>query len=202
MKVESQKRRGRSRLSGFPNLSTAVMLPTRNLNDPNGFYRLLEVEPWCSDHEIRKGYYKQSRRYHPDGSIPDEEKFLEVSFAYSILSKRRSEYDNLEEGVRWRLPGEEKVSESEPRKTVVDTSFAGYDYYYTQGRNDKLAQKWYEELIPLFRELGYSKRLALKLGDKLDVGRVVEVPYEEPTEVTKFILSIQVLRVDYFNKLL
>eukprot|EP01147_Barroeca_monosierra_P004641 gene4641-8593_t len=59
-------------------------------------YDVLGVKPTASSSEIKKAYRKLAMRYHPDktdGST--EEKFKDISFAYSILSseEKRRIYD-------------------------------------------------------------------------------------------------------------
>jgi len=62
-------------------------------------YSILNVKKDATKEEIKKSFHKLSIKYHPDKN-PDnkeyEEKFKEISSAYSVLSdtKRRKEYDN------------------------------------------------------------------------------------------------------------
>jgi curved DNA-binding protein CbpA len=64
------------------------------------YYEVLGVNKDASDNEIRRAYKKLAVKWHPD-KHPDnkkeaEEKFKEISEAYSVLSdpKKKSEYDN------------------------------------------------------------------------------------------------------------
>jgi molecular chaperone DnaJ len=62
-------------------------------------YSTLGVERTASQDDIKKAYRKLSMQYHPDLNPDDkesEEKFKEISAAYSILSdvNKRQEYDN------------------------------------------------------------------------------------------------------------
>ncbi|MEX0934837.1 MAG: molecular chaperone DnaJ [Candidatus Paceibacterota bacterium] len=63
--------------------------------DNKNYYQILGVEPKASKEEIKKAYRKLAHKYHPDKKGGDEEKFKEVSEAYSVLSneKKRAEYD-------------------------------------------------------------------------------------------------------------
>ena len=70
------------------------------------YYDLLGVEKGCSDSEIKKGYYKMARKWHPDKN-PDnpaaELKFKAISEAYECLSdpQKRTIYDERgKEGVQ------------------------------------------------------------------------------------------------------
>lgn len=59
------------------------------------YYKVLGVNKSASKEEIKKAYRKLAHKYHPDKKGGDEEKFKEVSEAYSVLSndKKRKEYD-------------------------------------------------------------------------------------------------------------
>lgn len=59
------------------------------------FYQILGVKPDTNLSEIRKAYRKLATMYHPDKPCGNEEKFKEISLAYSVLSdpERRQSYD-------------------------------------------------------------------------------------------------------------
>jgi molecular chaperone DnaJ len=62
------------------------------------YYKTLGVAKGASADEIKKSYRKLARKYHPDANQGDtkaEERFKEISEAYTVLSdeKRRKEYD-------------------------------------------------------------------------------------------------------------
>jgi molecular chaperone DnaJ len=64
------------------------------------YYKILEVDKSASQEEIKKAYRKLALKYHPDknqGNSEAEEKFKEVSDAYSILSdeNKKSQYDRF-----------------------------------------------------------------------------------------------------------
>lgn len=63
------------------------------------YYSILGVERSASQEEIKKAYRKLSMEHHPDrnsGNKESEDKFKEISVAYSTLSdvNKRREYDN------------------------------------------------------------------------------------------------------------
>lgn len=64
------------------------------------FYDILEVSRGASDAEIKKGFYKLAKKYHPDTNKNDPgaaKKFQEVQRAYDTLrdKEKRSVYDQL-----------------------------------------------------------------------------------------------------------
>jgi molecular chaperone DnaJ len=70
------------------------------LNGKKDYYELLGVNRNASEDEIKKAYRKLALQHHPDRNPGDkqaEEKFKEVSEAYSVLSdgQKRSQYDQF-----------------------------------------------------------------------------------------------------------
>jgi molecular chaperone DnaJ len=64
------------------------------------YYKVLGVSKDASQDEIRKAYRKLAKKHHPDrqeGSKAAEEKFKEISDAYSVLGdpEKRKQYDEL-----------------------------------------------------------------------------------------------------------
>jgi molecular chaperone DnaJ len=64
------------------------------------YYKILEIDKSASTDEIKKAYKKLALKYHPDkndGSKESEEKFKEISEAYTILSDtdKKSQYDRF-----------------------------------------------------------------------------------------------------------
>lgn len=64
------------------------------------FYKMLGVTKDVSDADLKKSYRKLARKYHPDsnqGDVKAEEKFKEISEAYSVLAdpEQRKEYDEI-----------------------------------------------------------------------------------------------------------
>ena len=59
------------------------------------YYKILGVPETASEEEIKKAYRELAIKYHPDRNSGNEEKFKEITEAYSILSdsSKREEYD-------------------------------------------------------------------------------------------------------------
>ena len=75
------------------------------------YYKALGVAKTAKPAEIKTAYRKLARKYHPDANKGDgsaEERFKEISEAYSVLSdeKRRKEYDEARSlfGGGFRVP--------------------------------------------------------------------------------------------------
>jgi len=62
-------------------------------------YDALEVDPECSEGDIKKAYRRQALKYHPDKNPDAGDKFKEISHAYEILSdpSKRAAYDQYGE---------------------------------------------------------------------------------------------------------
>jgi DnaJ family protein A protein 2 len=58
-------------------------------------YDLLGVQPEATEAEIKRGYYKMAKEFHPDRNPDHGDKFKEISYAYEILSdaEKRQVYD-------------------------------------------------------------------------------------------------------------
>lgn len=70
------------------------------VDDPKGYYRLLEVQPDAAQDDIKKSYRKLARSYHPDanpGNPEAEEHFKLVNEAYAVLGdpEKREQYDRF-----------------------------------------------------------------------------------------------------------
>ena len=86
------------------------------------YYKALGVAKTAKPAEIKAAYRKLARKYHPDANKGDtsaEERFKEISEAYSVLSdeKRRKEYDEARSlfGGGFRVPtgaGRDRVAAS------------------------------------------------------------------------------------------
>ena len=61
------------------------------------YYKALGISDSATDKEIKAAYRKLSKRYHPDASAGNEERFKEVSAAYDVLGDpaKRKEYDEV-----------------------------------------------------------------------------------------------------------
>src|ERR1700758_1045535 len=88
------------------------------------YYKALGVAKTAKSAEIKTAYRKLARKYHPDANKGDssaEERFKEISEAYSVLSdeKRRKEYDE----ARSMFPGSFRV----PTGNRTGTGGFGFD---------------------------------------------------------------------------
>src|SRR6516164_1595355 len=91
------------------------------------YYKALGVSKTAKPAEIKAAYRKLARKYHPDANKGDasaEERFKEISEAYSVLSdeKRRKEYDEARSlfGSGFRVPT--------GSRTGQQGGFGGFDF--------------------------------------------------------------------------
>lgn len=97
------------RVPGLPLVVTTEIVPTpvsaTKKADPNGYYEVLGLDPSrdYTDEEVKRAYWSKAKKFHPDGSTPDEELFRRVQTAYSVLSdpEERAKYDALQSDERW-----------------------------------------------------------------------------------------------------
>ena len=59
------------------------------------YYQILELKEDCEKDEIKKNYYKLSKKYHPDKYNGNDENFKKINEAYTILydNQKRKEYN-------------------------------------------------------------------------------------------------------------
>lgn len=74
-----------------------ISLKSMFVKDVDSAYKILEIDPNCSDEEVKKAYRKMAMKYHPDKvtHLGDEvkksaeEKFRELGTAYEHIKKQR-----------------------------------------------------------------------------------------------------------------
>lgn len=86
------------------------------------YYELLDIAPTATAEEVKRAYYRQARRYHPDRNPDDaaaEERFKLIAEAYRVLgdADERYQYDGWLE--RHRRLAHAPELESMPRHTRV-----------------------------------------------------------------------------------
>jgi DnaJ-class molecular chaperone len=61
------------------------------------FYEILGISKTASESEIKKAFYSEAQKYHPDKQNGDDKKFKEINEAYQTLSnkEKRSQYDRF-----------------------------------------------------------------------------------------------------------
>lgn len=111
------------------------------------FYKVLGVEKGVSQAELKKAYRKLARTHHPDSNQGDakaEEKFKEVSEAYSVLSdpEQRKEYDQI------------RAMGSGARFTAGDRPGGFEDVFsaFGQGRGGRQSPQDFDDIFSMFNQ--------------------------------------------------
>lgn len=160
---------------GFPSCSRALARVPRNTHDPNGYYYELGLYPWSSDAEIKSALRAAFRKYHPDGSAPDEARFLRMQEISDALTDPvlKYKYDHT--------PADELFVDSEIRAAMDDVGISNaalipfdvepdeifFDYFSDDiSPFDCLkAQYWYHNLVAVAPIFAYTKAIRVKLFD-------------------------------------
>eukprot|EP00929_Paragymnodinium_shiwhaense_P006972 TRINITY_DN110923_c0_g1_i1.p1 TRINITY_DN110923_c0_g1~~TRINITY_DN110923_c0_g1_i1.p1 ORF type:complete len:594 (-),score=96.17 TRINITY_DN110923_c0_g1_i1:269-1999(-) len=87
-----------ARDEGCPPDASSTGSPCRKAGAHTGYYSILKVDPNATETEIRKAYYRESRRCHPDKAGADRtriQEFQQLSEAYRVLqnAQLRRAYD-------------------------------------------------------------------------------------------------------------
>jgi DnaJ-class molecular chaperone len=82
--------------------------------DNKDYYKILEIERNASEDDIKKSYRKLALKYHPDRckDVGTEDKFKEISEAYSVLSSpdKKRTYDVMGNSEDFNFNGEDPFS--------------------------------------------------------------------------------------------
>lgn len=88
------------KIAGFLGVASNDFLSIKNMFIPetDSSYKILEIEPSCSNDEVKKAYRRMAMKYHPDkvSHLGDdfrksaEEKFKKVNEAYDRIKKERN----------------------------------------------------------------------------------------------------------------
>lgn len=83
---------------GYPSCSRGLMVcppAKRNTNDANGYYSFLHLPPWASIPEIKHALRGNYRRFHTDGSEPNEALFDKTKMIAETLldPQQKAKYD-------------------------------------------------------------------------------------------------------------
>ena len=165
--------------AGFPSSCREVALFESKKNDALGYYSLVGLCPTASDEEIKAAFRRELRKYHPDGSEPDREKFEQVEKAYRTLTEDRVAYDSYEEPPEepetmtpQEMDAFQEFIEREGRDAAEELAQQviarqnGWSYYFLGSlpeRHFDTAQEWYRIALPFLAEHGICRRIILCL---------------------------------------
>jgi molecular chaperone DnaJ len=105
------------------------------------FYKVLGINQKASPEKIRRAYREAAKRYHPDVSQRNEEKFREVQEAYETLSdpSKKAFYDRQISERRPSIPSPQSYDSYPLRSTLsslvdeIDQFFGRFEEFWTEG---------------------------------------------------------------------
>ena len=97
------------------------------------YYQVLGVSPKATEEDIKKGFRKLARKYHPDVAKDKktaEEKFKEINEAYQVLSdpESRRKYDQL--GANWNAGVDSWPPPNRPGGRSSGRGGEGYEFQF------------------------------------------------------------------------
>ena len=106
--------------------------------DYKDYYKILGISKSASSDQIKKGYRKLARKYHPDVNKENdsEKKFKEIGEAYEVLKdpEKRKAYDQY--GANWKAGKEQQQYHQEYQQyhqQSRDTGFQGSGFDFGGG---------------------------------------------------------------------
>ena len=124
------------------------------------YYEILGVSKEATAEEIKKSYRKLSLKYHPDKNTDGEEKFKEISEAYSVLSNpdKKAKYDNS---------GGVNIEDLFGRRGFGEDPFDMFQQFFNGGRNQnqKVRPKGQDLLITIgvdIEDIYFSREKKIK----------------------------------------
>lgn len=142
------------------------------------YYIILGVRADATEDEIKKGYWKVAKRYHPDanpGNQEAEQKFKVAAEAYAVLSdpEKRKDYDK--ERFYAHGAGSEKMRRDKKKKNSQKTT--SFDFSSTSSDFEQF--------------FGFQPGTSQVNGDKLNPNKKTETNPIDMTEMFKRYMGIK-----------
>lgn len=181
---------------GYPTANRELARRVPTYRDPNGYYRMLGLEPDATDRDVKRRCRMLMAWHHPDGKFPDREVFERVSEVYDIIGDpvERARYDHTPEGAIYVDSLVKRDIEEMTRQKGVDAESvlhveppSRWTYLYegsAEDGDDALAERWYGVLLDAAAESGYRGRIRLVFspsGDHYMWDGEVMIPRCEPS---------------------
>jgi hypothetical protein len=163
----------------WPSCSRALARVRPNTHDANGYYEFLGLYPWAGAREIRDAARAGFKRWHPDGTSPDESRFVRLrEIAGTLLDpEAKAAYDSVPADGLWidsevrqavgSSLGDELQVEVEPLPLSFPAPRAGWDWFSDGDRagDGDLAAEWYGHLVATAPLASYTRTIKVMLVD-------------------------------------
>ncbi len=116
------------------------------------YYQILGISFFAKEEEIKKAYREKAKQYHPDVNINNEDKMVDLTEAYDVLShsEKRSAYDNFY--LRMKLNNILSVVEVQP--------YNGDNDYYDQEEYTKTSPLKEKEVT---KKESFNKKTSIRV---------------------------------------
>lgn len=149
------------------------------------YYEILGVSRNSSGEEIKKAYRKLAHQHHPDKSGGGDEKFKEITEAYSILgdSKKRAQYDQFGHAFERAGGGNQQGGFQWPGGGT-----GGFEFHFGEEPGQNF------DFSDIFEDmLGFQKGRGGKNKRGKDIQIDLEIPFEESIFGSKRMLELKKL---------
>ena len=166
-----------------------------------GYYDLLNVKPDATKSEIKKGYFKQARIYHPDKNPNDPtatERFQKIGKAYQILSddNLRAAYDkggedgvddapNLDSGMFFEMVFGSEKFEPLVGELALTSMFADLQKQQKEQEGGNGRSEVEENALAKFKQSKRCVQCAVNLVDILDKYFLYFEHGDDPSQMKK-----------------
>ncbi len=129
------------------------------------YYKILGVDRYASETEIKTAYRKLAMQYHPDRNPGDEEavkKVQEINEAYEVLNDqkwhKKAEYDRKYDDYYAELRSRQQQADASRQQSYQRRQQSSQQYGYRQGQSHYYQQSQWQQYGPGFDHQNFSGR--------------------------------------------